>query len=236
MSQCDAGLSTFKSFGPTSPPIAPTDPKNVAVGEPYRVTDLSLGYYTITIDLSSPAPARRPPPWSLSPPTRQLPYVLAVADPQAQAAGQRHHRREPGSFPDITSSRTCRKGSAYPKARVGSRHGECCTASATILSSHWTGTSSLPQSGQTIIGANNLYTSFSPRPPVLSPCYSGNDVIDVQLIGHSRGTSVVGRAIQDLLSHWRSGPPALQEGYFELTLLDPHPANPDTVDDILKSA
>ncbi len=59
-----------------------------------------------------------------------------------------------------------------------------------------------------------------------------HDVIDVQLIGHSRGTSVVGQAMQELLDNLSSQPLALQEGYFELTLLDPHPANIDTVKDV----
>jgi probable HAF family extracellular repeat protein len=50
-----------------------------------------------------------------------------------------------------------------------------------------------------------------------------NDVIDVHLIGHSRGSVVISEAMTELLA---DDPLAqLQHGYFKMTLLDPHPAN-----------
>src|SRR5262249_232375 len=50
-----------------------------------------------------------------------------------------------------------------------------------------------------------------------------NNVIAVNLIGHSRGSEVVTGASQLLGA--LSLPQQLQDGYCELTLLDPHPAN-----------
>jgi len=48
------------------------------------------------------------------------------------------------------------------------------------------------------------------------------DVIDVTLIGHSRGTVVIGVAMQQL----ETGViPQLKHGYREMLLIDPHPAN-----------
>lgn len=58
-----------------------------------------------------------------------------------------------------------------------------------------------------------------------------NDIIDVQLIGHSRGASVIGVAMQDLITN-PPNIPQLQHGYYEMTFLDPHPANSDTVNDV----
>jgi hypothetical protein len=51
-----------------------------------------------------------------------------------------------------------------------------------------------------------------------------NDVIDLHLIGHSRGSVVIGLAMQELL---KDTDQHLQHGYFKMTLLDPHPANLD---------
>lgn len=48
------------------------------------------------------------------------------------------------------------------------------------------------------------------------------DVVDVHLIGHSRGTAVVSQAFQSLTLD--PGPRSLQLGYFKQTLLDPHVA------------
>jgi hypothetical protein len=49
-----------------------------------------------------------------------------------------------------------------------------------------------------------------------------NDVIDLHLIGHSRGTVVVSQALQHLGEFL---PEQVQHGYWKMTLLDPHPAN-----------
>jgi hypothetical protein len=55
------------------------------------------------------------------------------------------------------------------------------------------------------------------------PNLQDNDVIDVHLVAHSRGTVVSGLVMQDLVD---SSPiPQLQHGYLKMTLLDPHPAD-----------
>jgi hypothetical protein len=48
-----------------------------------------------------------------------------------------------------------------------------------------------------------------------------SDVIDLQLIGHSRGSVVICNALADLI---QAGIPQLAHGYKKLTFLDPHPA------------
>ena len=50
------------------------------------------------------------------------------------------------------------------------------------------------------------------------------DVVDLDLIGHSRGAVVISQALQDL---YHTAGPGLAGGYVKMTLLDPHPANND---------
>ena len=63
-----------------------------------------------------------------------------------------------------------------------------------------------------------------------------NDIIDAQSIGYSRGASVIGLTMNDLVGN--STPPGfvsppdilqLEHGYYEMTFLDPHPANAGTI-------
>jgi hypothetical protein len=49
-----------------------------------------------------------------------------------------------------------------------------------------------------------------------------NDVVDLHLIGHSRGAVVISQAAMSLNTN--PGPRELQLGYIRMTLLDPHPA------------
>ena len=56
------------------------------------------------------------------------------------------------------------------------------------------------------------------------PDLQENDVIDVHLIGHSRGSVVVSEAIRSLINA-AGAVPQMDHGYESLTLLDPHPAN-----------
>ncbi len=70
-------IQIYRSDQPT---YQSTDPKNVAVGLPYEVTDLQPGQYTTApaIDLSSPAPNEAASPVEPLAPDPSLPYVLAV--------------------------------------------------------------------------------------------------------------------------------------------------------------
>jgi len=51
------------------------------------------------------------------------------------------------------------------------------------------------------------------------------DVVDIHLIGHSRGTVVVSQALQTLATKLKTNNAPFGGSYVELTLLDPHPAN-----------
>ncbi len=51
-----------------------------------------------------------------------------------------------------------------------------------------------------------------------------DDVVDVHLIGHSRGTVVISEAFKALPNVWDTLPEGLRHGYLKMTMLDPHPA------------
>jgi hypothetical protein len=53
------------------------------------------------------------------------------------------------------------------------------------------------------------------------------DIVDIHLIGHSRGTVVVSQSLKILAEKLKSQRSAFGGSYIELTLLDPHPANND---------
>jgi hypothetical protein len=84
---------------------------------------------------------------------------------------------------------------------------------------------------QLIIDAGNTLAGEIMQAAESIPNLQPNDVIDLHLIGHSRGSVVVSEAIQDILA---DPPPllnptpaetSLTRGYYKITLLDPHPAN-----------
>ena len=86
--------------------------------------------------------------------------------------------------------------------------------------------------GETVLGGNKLYEQILEQADALDSQLGTDDVIDVQLIGHSRGSAVIGQAMQDLVNQLSPEEPALVRGYYKLTFLDPHPANIDTVGDV----
>ncbi|MBN9122642.1 MAG: hypothetical protein J0I06_26430 [Planctomycetes bacterium] len=87
-----------------------------------------------------------------------------------------------------------------------------------VLPYVWTPLSQTASPNATVIAGRNLAQFFREVATLAGP----NDVVDVHLIGHSRGASVVSQAFQDLTVN--PGPHALAMGYFKETLLDPHAA------------
>lgn len=87
----------------------------------------------------------------------------------------------------------------------------------TVISVNWTPTSAVAAPNQATNAGDAMYARIVLEVSGLLKRHKG-DVVDIHLIGHSRGTVVVSRALQDL-----SG--VLVGSYVEVTLLDPHPAN-----------
>jgi len=85
---------------------------------------------------------------------------------------------------------------------------------------NWAPFSQMPTPNVTVLAGQVLANWVRTAAGILA--VMPNDVVDVHLIGHSRGTAVVSQAFQDLQQN--PGPPALQLGFFKETLLDPHVA------------
>jgi hypothetical protein len=213
------------------------DAKDVEVAS-YQVAGdyLNEGAQTITIDSSNGN-------WGMNAnalsdplvPDPQLPYVLAVADPEDQLPA------------NVTTDSTLAHFQIYTIAAV--THGQefsndgpasapwvgCIVAGLQaegynkVLPVYWN--SWPPGAGQTQAAGANMYNQIVAAASSLSGFLQPNDIIDVQLIGHSRGASVIGVAMQDLVTNSQSIP-QLQHGYYEMTFLDPHPANAGTTGDV----
>ena len=232
------GVQSFEIaiFRSDQPHYEANDNNNVEVAS-YQVTgdDLNEGPETITIDSNDGD-------WGMNAntlsdplvPDPQLPYVLAVADPQEQLP------------PGVTTDSTQAYFRIYTIATVthGQEFSNQGAASApwvqsivsglqsegfdSVIPVYWT--SFPPAPGQTQAAGTDMYNQIVAAASRLSGLQE-NDIIDVQLIGHSRGASVIGVAMQDLITN-PPNIPQLQHGYYEMTFLDPHPANSDTVNDV----
>ena len=86
----------------------------------------------------------------------------------------------------------------------------------------WTAFSNLPVPRQAIHGGESLALGLIDTAHSLN--LPAGSVLDVHLIGHSRGAIVIGEALNTLLEHTSELPEALERGYMKMTMLDPHPA------------
>ena len=90
-----------------------------------------------------------------------------------------------------------------------------------VIVSNWVYESSDPSSRQTIYAGNALYSRILVVANKIAKEHEG-DVLDIHLIGHSRGTVVISQILADLVANKL---PSLIGSYNEVSLLDPHPAN-----------
>lgn len=94
-----------------------------------------------------------------------------------------------------------------------------------VIPFDWVATSNLPVPGLALRAGNSLASQISTDADLLvAASGSPGDVVDLDLIGHSRGAVVISRALQDLNG---TKDPVLAGGFVKMTLLDPHPANND---------
>ncbi len=202
----------------------------------YQVTNLAPGHYTqiVSFNQQSNQSALAAP----LVPDGSLPYVLAVAGangtlPQSVSVdnSQGHFAIYtvgavvPGFLSDVSTPSWLDPMAESLSSAYGS-HG-------LAFALPWNATETVP--GQVTAAAQMLYqdilgaASFLISANALQP----NDIIDVQLIGHSRGGDVVDQAMQYLTTASGLGQlsPQLAHGYYQMTLLDPHPANASTISD-----
>jgi hypothetical protein len=90
-----------------------------------------------------------------------------------------------------------------------------------VIPFNWLRLCLLPFPSAIETASNMLYQQVVSEADQLAAQHPG-DVVDINFIGDSRGTVVVSQALQALVG---TTDPALQGGYMQMTLLDPHPAN-----------
>lgn len=91
-----------------------------------------------------------------------------------------------------------------------------------VIPFNWAFLSILPSPLALEMASNQLHQQVVTEADQLAGQHPG-DVVDINFIGHSRGTVVISEVLQDLVG---TNDPALRGGYMQMTLLDPHPANP----------
>jgi len=217
---------------------------NVLVGSvTVSGTSLLSGRHQLTETLSGEVIDRSNRVDLISPlaPDPPLPYVLAHADPeQALPAGVSTDSTEAhfriyvigavvqGFGPDEAWVDSL-GGWTYGKAPMQSltvfleQHGY-----DVVIGKHWN--SLRPVRGQAVKAGDELFQTIEDDARGLGSLQP-NDVIDVHLIGHSRGSAVIDQTMNDLAIFQSSLEPQLAHGYYKMTMLDPHPANPATIKD-----
>ena len=180
-------------------------------------TDLNLGTHTETARLAGGLP--------IDP---AHPYVLAVADPQDTRAASDDSNH-------TASFRTYVIGAVTHGFELTAGLPAWVTTMANSLKQDgydatiafdWWPDSTLPVPGMTALAGAKLAASIASTVAQLTPHPAPGDVIDLHLIGHSRGAVVISQAALDLQALERAGAfPQLRAGYLKMTFLDPHPAN-----------
>jgi Repeat of unknown function (DUF5650)/Invasin, domain 3/Immunoglobulin I-set domain len=231
-------IQIFRSDQPT---YNSADTNTAPVGNAYSVsgTFLSQGHHTVTVPLATqPLPAPANAPVEPLAPDPALPYALAVVvDAQGKVPtnvtveeSQAHFKIfiigaiVPGfNGSDLSWVQTMRDALQQAYGTDG-----------TTFPFSWQDTSPYPLFPAVRAG-DALYVDIVAVAGGVIPDLLQEDVnavIDVQLIGHSRGASVIGQAMHDLVAYSASLPAQLQVGYYKMTLLDPHPANLATAGEV----
>ncbi len=182
-------------------------------------SDLSVGTHTgIKLSLTSP---NGQAVTALTPNTA-LPFIVVVANVDGSSASFETHVLgviAHGLDFDLTSILLDQVPAWETQMAVGLQaHG----GYEVVLPFNWVRLSVLPSPIAVQIASNQLASEVIAEANQLASQHPG-DVVDINFIGHSRGTVVISHVLQDLVA---TTDPALKGGYMQMTLLDPHPANP----------
>jgi hypothetical protein len=90
-----------------------------------------------------------------------------------------------------------------------------------VIQVNWLAASNTAAANEAVAAGDLWYAQVKTRADQLAASHPGN-IVDLHLIGHSRGTVVVTEIARDFLG---TSDPAISGAYINLTLLDPHPAN-----------
>lgn len=187
--------------------------------------DLSLGSHQ-GVKLSLTAPNGQP--LTALTPNPALPFIVVVANP---VAGETNAANNTASFETHTFG-VIAHGLELSLALVLRNTPpawEMQMAAAlqqqdgyeAVIPFNWVRLSILPFPMAIQLAGSQLYQQVVAEADQLAAQHPG-DVVDINFIGHSRGTVVISEVLQDLVG---TNDPALRGGYMQMTLLDPHPAN-----------
>jgi hypothetical protein len=215
----NADLSTPFTIAVYRSPTAVFDPsKNelLATGPVPAGPDTTLGVHSEAIAF---------PAGNLWPGFDPFKYVLAVADPVPSLlgigveSGPAYYRNFVIGAVSVGFDPSALGQNSVPQAWVNTMAQSLVQAGYdAAIPFGWASGLASPQA---IVDAGNNLTSQVLQLIAGLPL-APNDVVDVHLIGHSRGAVVISEVMQQLVA---STIPQLQHGYLKMTLLDPHPAN-----------
>jgi hypothetical protein len=205
-----APLAVPMTLGIYRSPSSAFDSSSVLVGQTtLQISGLSLGSHQVSVSLAQPL--------DINPAEK---FVLAVADPSNQTG-------QTSQATDVTSFRTWIVGAVthglefdrvFPSWVSSVAAGLKVDGYDAAIAFNWAQLSMVAAAGTAAEAAQEMAVQIDQA--IASLPIQPGDVVDVHLIGHSRGGDVVTLAA-GLLN--RSVPP-LAGGFIELTLLDPHPA------------
>lgn len=189
--------------------------------------DLSLGSHT-GVKLSLTAPNGQPVT-ALTPNTA-LPFIVVVANPNGTIA-ESDSSNNTASFETHVLGVIAHGLELNPQLwwlndvpawelKMAADLPQCDGYEA-VIPFNWVRLSILPFPLAIQLAGSELYQQVVAEADRLASQHPG-DVVDINFIGHSRGTVVISEALQDLDG---TGDPVLRGGYMQMTLLDPHPAN-----------
>ncbi len=151
-----------------------------------------------------------------------MPFVVAEIDPEGQLTESDETNNRDGFRKHVVAAVT---HGYQPDAKVPAWVGTLADSLIEVgydeaIAYDWALSSSLPTPGQVEVNAQSLADAIQEAASGLEGL-SSDDVIDVHLIGHSRGGNLVAAA-SGLLDQSESSP--LADGFVKVTMLDPHPA------------
>jgi hypothetical protein len=150
------------------------------------------------------------------------PYVLTVADPH-NSIGETNEADNIGQFRKLTLAvitHGLEPSGKLPSWLDDMAAGLKREGFAEVLEFDWAAASRLPLPGTAYFAG--LRMAYQVRIAANALGNRPTDVVDVQFIGHSRGAVVISQALLSLQRF--PGTRKLALGYFEFTMLDPHPA------------
>jgi hypothetical protein len=184
-------------------------------------TDLSTGKHT-GVKLSLTAPNGQP--LTILTPNTALPFVVVVANDDGSSASFETHVLGVIAHGSEFDPLQILLNQAPPWEMLMAADLHQYAGYEAVIPFNWIRLCLIPSPLAVKIASDMLYTQVTTTADLLASEHPG-DVVDINFIGDSRGTVVISQVLQKLVG---TKDPALQGGFMQMTLLDPHPSNLST--------